>query len=1310
MPLSPPRGAALLCRSLALFAVLYQIRFIARDMADTPVFAASLVCAFAGAWFLAKLRVPAVPGAVVLLVSPWAARSLIALPRFFMPALAIPLDSLLLSLDRNIFVFIFPFYWAALGTWFSLGSRRFLRGDIAAADALLAGLFCVSRTADIEAYRWPVLMIALVAGLIYLQILALLFSLPPEYGLKKKEGVRTALVFLVLVILGGLLLIRPVQEKAVDKSGGLLQPNLFRFDFSRILRLESEIALNDDLILILRKDPEDTHILLRRFVLSGYNRRQGFFLHEDVDDAAHPRNLPPGRVVLSPPPIQNYRVTDQEYFLVNFDSSAFIGMNMPVEIIPYNSWDASSFKSAYGVQSHTSEVLPFELVDSVPGLPGPEVLGLSREEYDYYTEYGGDAEIAAFAREITGGLENYWEMVQAVHERLKYGEYRYSLKPGIAPEGDQLKYFLFESKKGYCSYYAFAMTLLLRSLGIPSRVAVGFFINPDTDTFNYYPVQANMAHAWTEVYYPEYGWVEYDPTTPSLAEGEDFQFSAGAPQDVFERLMKEILENRSRLGPREESAETPAAAFPLGRTARRVLREQGLRLLALLLAGVNVLLRAGHLLACGLTKNPRKKARRLWAHTLRRMRLGGFPRSGAEPEWAQAMDAGHGLGLYALYQDAAAARYAPEYGVADFAGMKGRYASFSAAYGKTAAPFRRVLAWVFPPLALILPAAGTVRAAVLLLILALAVPGHSAPHAQERDEKNAADALYEEALLSESNEFWERAIEVYSRGEALYPGDPRFPWALGSLYYSRRLYNLAWDEYRKVETLRPQDVEALYRLSQTAGHLNWDRLSAEYLERILALEPENRDAIGSLGWMYYKLHRPEEGEKLLLDALDRFGLDADYAMTLGTLYSDMFRYDEAKTWYLAAIAMAEELGDREFTAVAHYNLSILESRFYLFNEAFDRTNASLAARNRASGRLARGELFLRRLDFPRAFGEYQAAYEIDTSPLSKVSLAQAYRIAGRLEEARVYAEDCLNSGDHSWMINYGIDPDRYKRDLHEILYLTYRGLAKTEARMVYGSAADQVRGFFRGWAWRFKEASHRRLFQKYCLLAAGAFWAADANAAQRPDALIRYYHAFDSYPRRALTYLRQARKYEVPAIPQAEPSYDLEEGTLLKKPELLGGAIPQLDPLWERDMIAEAYTALASPWAGKTRTSRGRDAVERLYALNRGGVRQNGLALPVELALDTLAAQDNPARAEGVLRRVLKKMGVEAARPGDEPRRFRLSLSLSAGDAAQRALCELYDAGRGVILFRRAISLPSLSGADISAFARELGDALFVEN
>jgi hypothetical protein len=287
-------------------------------------------------------------------------------------------------------------------------------------------------------------------------------------------------------------------------------------------------------------------------------------------------------------------------------------------------------------------------------------------------------------------------------------------------------------------------------------------------------------------------------------------------------------------------------------------------------------------------------------------------------------------------------------------------------------------------------------------------------------------------------------------------------------------------------------------------------------------------------------------------------------MTLGTLYSDMFRYNDAKEQYLDVVASADSLGDNIISAVANYNLSILETRFYKYTEAAEAVNASLAASDRPSGHLAQGELCLRQLDLDSAFVEYSTAYERDRSPLAKLSLAQAYQIAGRLEEARLYAEDCLASEDYSWMVNFGINPGHYKRDIHEILWKVYRGLENQEDLSPHSGLAENLVSFCRKISYRFKKDVHKLLYEKYSLSAAQAY----AAQGQRLDALSNYYNAFHSYRLRALNYLRSARDHEVPLIPESLPSYQLEEADLLGKAE---EALALLDtPDTALDQIIEA--------------------------------------------------------------------------------------------------------------------------------------------
>jgi hypothetical protein len=334
------------------------------------------------------------------------------------------------------------------------------------------------------------------------------------------------------------------------------------------------------------------------------------------------------------------------------------------------------------------------------------------------------------------------------------------------------------------------------------------------------------------------------------------------------------------------------------------------------------------------------------------------------------------------------------------------------------------------------------------------------------------------------------------------------------------------------------------------------------------------------------------------------------------------------------------------------------------------------------------------LDFRSAFADYEAAYEMDTSPLSRLNLAQVYQISGRLEEARVYAEDCLNAGDFSWMLNYGIDPVRYRRDIHEILYKTYEGLANTEGLRPYPGPGEWIQSRARGFSFLFKARVHRLLFRKYSRVSAAAY------KEPHPDAFIQYYRAFEAYPRRALSYLRAARDFELPLIPEAGPGYDYEEGQLLGRRDLVAAALGGFDPLWERDMIAGGLVKLAEGAGAYAR---------ELYLLNPGALRQRGVALPVELRFNF----DDPAppirRRIKTLTGMLKKAGIRNAGPGDsgEDGGPRLILSLNFEELGERwaVYCELSGGGRS--LMNRDILLPSPSRRDMAAFARELADAVF---
>ncbi|HEY4722034.1 MAG TPA: transglutaminase-like domain-containing protein, partial [Anaerolineae bacterium] len=90
---------------------------------------------------------------------------------------------------------------------------------------------------------------------------------------------------------------------------------------------------------------------------------------------------------------------------------------------------------------------------------------------------------------------------------------------GPKPGEDGVDYVLFESRQGYCDYYASAMAVMARSLGIPARVATGYASGEYDPERGVYQVHQFNAHTWVEVYFPKYGWIEFEPTAsqPSIA-------------------------------------------------------------------------------------------------------------------------------------------------------------------------------------------------------------------------------------------------------------------------------------------------------------------------------------------------------------------------------------------------------------------------------------------------------------------------------------------------------------------------------------------------------------------------------------------------------------------------------------------------------------------------------------------------------------------------------------------------------------------------------------------------------------------------
>jgi transglutaminase-like putative cysteine protease len=205
------------------------------------------------------------------------------------------------------------------------------------------------------------------------------------------------------------------------------------------------------------------------------------------------------------------------------------------------------------------------------------------------------------ASEIAAGLDNPYDMAEAITNFLRENITYQDTVPNPPGGQEPIDWFLFDYGRGFCNYYATAEIILLRSLGIPARMAVGYAEGQRTvlEPFQFVPQQGSVnipqeisspgdlytvrhrdAHAWPEVFFPGLGWVEFEPTVSQLpilrprAEDlnlEDPEASASSqiPPEISQQSLDELLA-------RERN-------FSLGQTS-----EQGFRipLVVLVLAGL----------------------------------------------------------------------------------------------------------------------------------------------------------------------------------------------------------------------------------------------------------------------------------------------------------------------------------------------------------------------------------------------------------------------------------------------------------------------------------------------------------------------------------------------------------------------------------------------------------------------------------------------------------------------------------------------------------------------------------------------------
>jgi len=189
-----------------------------------------------------------------------------------------------------------------------------------------------------------------------------------------------------------------------------------------------------------------------------------------------------------------------------------------------------------------------------------------------------DARVRELARQITEAKPTSYEKAAALENYLRT-HYGYTLQMGSAPPADPLAYFLFQRKEGHCEYFASAMAVMLRTLGIPSRIVNGFRTGEYNDLTGSYIIRGRDAHSWVEAYIPGYAWVTFDPTPADPKPFAGSMHRLALYLDAAREFWREWVINYDFLHQQTVAHSTLARGRGMGDRARLWLRRHYLELL-----------------------------------------------------------------------------------------------------------------------------------------------------------------------------------------------------------------------------------------------------------------------------------------------------------------------------------------------------------------------------------------------------------------------------------------------------------------------------------------------------------------------------------------------------------------------------------------------------------------------------------------------------------------------------------------------------------------------------------------------------------
>ncbi len=998
---------------------------------------------------------------------------------------------------------------------------------------------------------------------------------------KDKKIVLKDYLLLILIFCGMIFFLISVTLSSFVKgsgnnSGGLFESGLFKFDFNNFLELKDSIKLSEDRVLILELDGSEK--LSDTFIRDDWNRQlyiKRFSLEEFVSPGGFKVSSHHTETNAPPPFLTGYsweRPLPGDYFasqglvetlyIVNIDPSSVLGSEFLYKIVPIELWKDAPFKQVY---KSFSSVYVGDYNDIYADLPQQNDLfnAISVDRKNLLLDWGGEKDfekrIQTLALSLTDGYSDPFLKTVIIQNYLR-DNYYYSLKPGLSGKLSPVEYFLFEAKKGYCSYFAFSMTIMLRSIGIASRVAVGFAPDMNNKTMNFYDVRVNDGHAWVEVFFDRYGWVNFDPTSSTILPDEEFSLPKDRKDERLS-LVENIMQNKDNMIEVTRKPDVITNVFSnLTSLINRSIRLIGVVVLVFFVTLLFLVLffkKNVYLIAFYFSQSDRKKIKYLWRYQMTGLLALGFPieKNESITEYAKRIFDTSGIDIRTLTEFYQEVIFGNETRLFD----KPEKWLYAYKLDIKKIPLRKRIQ-SYCSLSILFR-----RIVPLFVILFI-------PYFSFGDEKDIHDYIVK-AKEAVHNSYYDMAIKILNEAEAKFPESYLPDYEKATIYFDNEIYGMAVKEFTDAKKKGLQNEDIYSQIANSYSKQGKDELALSTYEEAITIINESVYLVDNLGWLYYKTHNYTKGIEFIESKLTVYGKDPDILMTLGTLYSSIWDYEKAKSCYISAISNSYNNKLSEFRAIAYYNLALIEESFLYYDNAHNSMLASLALMDRSSAYMGLAYLSMRLMNLKESYNYIQKASSLPPkTAFPESALCYLYAISGNVDEAITLSESILNNQDFAWMMYFGTSIDGFNGEIYKVLSTAYNYKSAMISYSEKESFVHTVIRPFKKKYYQLKSLYYNFVYSTIFIRLGNKKISGGSDL----DGLNQIVSGLEEIaPRRALKVSRIARGIEIPLNRNKQRIYDAEE-SLLSTNELFVSkdtkiqriveAMNRLDPKWEKDM------------------------------------------------------------------------------------------------------------------------------------------------